>query len=134
MGKKITAISLVILALLAAGLGAFAWYIDTYGEVRTVYEVNTGDLNGDVAVTMDIHPDGWQNSDKNSAALWGTQYDGELFNRTKQEIKDWAITFAVPKHSAINIWRLSITRPSSAARILKRPHRLLHRELPRKVW
>lgn len=102
MGKKITAISLIVFVILAAGLCGFAWYINEYGEEPTVYDVATGDVSGDVAVTMSIDPNGWQNSDKNSTALWGTQYDGELFNFSKQEIKDWVISFEVPKHSAID--------------------------------
>ncbi len=101
--RKITVISLIVLLALILGMGGYSWHTYMGGDGQEfVYELANGDMSGDVAVEMTVDPNGWQNGDKSSEALWGTQYNGVFYNQSSNNIKGWVITFDVPEFSYID--------------------------------
>jgi len=102
--KKILLVYIVILLFLLGGCGAI-WLSVKNDPSSDIYEeLDLTAANANAAhYYMDVHiGEGWENADKESKALYGTQYDLMLYNNTESSIYDWEIQIQVPKHSYID--------------------------------
>lgn len=95
--KKGVAASIIIIVLLIAAMAAL-WVSVSVDPNRQVSYSLTADSNEAVSIKV-VTGEGWENADKTQMAMYGTQYDGTIVNKTGSDITDWSITFEVPQFS-----------------------------------
>ncbi len=97
--------SLVILALLVLGLVGLYFYSNAHPGVEFDVAVDSSQHDAvlqDVYVSISTGADSWENADKESEQIYGTQYDGVVSNNQDHDVIDWSVEFEVPAGSIID--------------------------------
>ena len=103
--NAILAVALGIIILLIAALVAMSLYVSANPGVsftRSVNSLASDAMLQDVYVQVTAGEKSWENADKESEQIYGTQYDGVLHNNQNQDIVNWTVQFEILPGSYID--------------------------------